>query len=269
MAWKAIGFAALIYFLLAILAADTAVSVSSLNAISPPPLATPPGALTLQQRDLLAQETMARGTVDLVRLGWVQAGASLIGALGLGLTIWLTLLSLRQTRRALDWTRQAQHLELRANIVASMVKLPELVVGDELTFKVSIRNLGDTPALNVRFNGVGKRLSSLNNDVEFAKLDAGLTLRTEHPPQSMVHGYIRTGTRVSAAQLRRLASLKEAWAFFIRVDYEDAFGESYTRTASWIRFGKDLNRVEQNLAWLRDLNAVDPLDTPLAGVTGG
>src|SRR5690606_8071955 len=92
---------------------------------------------------LRAQQDMALWALGVLLVSVASTGVSLVG-------VFLLIISLSQTRRAIKDTRELGEAEVRAYVTCTECQISNVATGYAPKASIKLRNSGQTPAANVR-----------------------------------------------------------------------------------------------------------------------
>lgn len=105
-----------------------------------------PGESRLARLDLDAQQSMARSTKQLVDLTRIQMLLGLVGAIGLGGSLFYAHKTAGHARRAVEVATDTAKRQLRAYVSVSEATPVGVAVGQRPLVRVVLKNTGQTPA---------------------------------------------------------------------------------------------------------------------------
>lgn len=176
------------------------------------------------ERDLQAQETMARWTIV---MGGVASLGMLISIIGVGL-VYITF---RETRRAAsagihanEIARESSERQLRAYVGVVDFGIRDISPGKHPFFSVKYENAGQTPAGELICRSRLEYTSQDPTKVRFKAAPPGRTSKFNLAPGGHGWSQIRTSAPLSQSDYDKLKSGQTTYVFAGYIIYRDAFG---------------------------------------------
>lgn len=223
------------------------------------PAQVPSFTMTLEQivncRDLAAQESMARSTSSLVRLGWVQFFASLIGSAFVVWTVLVARKSMELTRLTLEHQQLVTRKQLRPSFARRPAKLSRNPDGTGVV-QIPIANIGQSTARRHQTAAAFAIVVKRSENVSALKPDA---LRLDPRKTSVSRdGLAGFFLQLSKTELVLLDAGTHALQVGYAAIFDDDLGGKYRFTFATELSGTDLSHH-------RGLHGVKYVDTALAG----
>ncbi len=176
------------------------------------------------ERDLNAQETMARWT-------WVMGGIAGIGLIVSLIGIGLIYVTFKETRRAADTGREANEIarssserQLRAYVGVERIFVKTKAVGQVTVGEVVVKNFGQTPAYNYHLAS-HLVIWETGGDEHLLNVPSQPNMRTSDlQPSASSLAYPRAPNILTQEILDRLNAGTSVIYLVGRIDYEDTFG---------------------------------------------
>jgi hypothetical protein len=185
-----------------------------------------------QKADLIAQQSMADGTTDLVDLTFWQSVIGFLGLVALFYTLFLTRQSNKAAIKAATAAENSvlvasdtAELQLRAYVLLENASVTNLAAGNLPNIAIKIKNFGQTPASDFHhWAVVGFQPFPL--DGELPKSDKSIpTTRAVIPPGGDVEGTISYNRFMTDSDIEGIQKGEVGLYLFGFITYTDAFGK--------------------------------------------